>query len=322
MQAMPDRLRRAALWVAVMLTASLPAAGAAGQQARVEVRPQGERWFVQATRVPLGEVLAKLVEAGAITEVVGGDRLTGEVSVDASDQSLIQVFDSLLAGMNYTLEVAPGSAAGAARYRLRISSREPGRAPATGIPLPTIENLLIQDLNEATNIELPEPGDDPDPDADDPAVTLAEQATELADKESVGDFSNERPFARLAEEYESDNPLVRMRALEVMAERYSRQALKPLLEALGDDDGRVGYRVVELLADRTDAESLKQLEDRLKSSVDTSVRLRAFAAIARRGDVRSTPAIEAISKDSNDVIRDAAGEYLAEIARRRRADGR
>lgn len=100
-------------------------------------------------------------------------------------------------------------------------------------------------------------------------------------------------------------------------------ALKYFMQSLSDDDVRVSNHAIDVLGRLIEAESLKRLGEALVRDSDTSVRVRAFMALALRADPTSTQYVEAVLKDENPIIREAAEQFLAAMeVRRAREQGR
>jgi hypothetical protein len=274
------------------------------------------RLTVHVVDAVLHDVIGRLVELNVI-DVVGQDRLVGTVSADVVGKPVVEALDVLLAGYNFVIAIRPGRAAGSrASYVLRIHSKQAmATAQETGaIPVAALEAAL----QPGSDVPADEPDrDDPDPDVEADSKAAAEEfEIDLIDRERRGELSPNTSFEELVEHAQDDNPLVRMRALDALVARDVRQALPSLLRALRDDERQVAHRAVDVLSRLNDAESLKGLGDILTGDDDTIVRMRAMAALARRGDPGSAADVEAVIDDPNQIIRESAAQMLSAFKRR------
>lgn len=158
---------------------------------------------------------------------------------------------------------------------------------------------------------------DPDSTSDDPDDADSGER-DLAEREAAGEFAADVPTDALIELADDDNPLVRARGLDAIYSRAPRAALPHLLRALGDDDGRVGDRAVEILGRLRDPASMTLVGESLTRGIDTAGRIRALMVLAlRAGEPASAAYVDAVLKDDNQIIREAAIQFQTEFVRRR-----
>ena len=292
---------------------------AAGQTPTHTVTFTGGLLTVHAKNAPLAEVFATLSQQG-IVEVIGSNRLTGQVTIDIEAQRVVAAVPALLADYNFVVTTPPprnGNTVGV--VRVRVHSRRDGTAPSASVtgPIAIAELDALRIAEEAA--EEPDPDEEPDPEEEaERREEEAERLAEVTEHERLGAFAATVPIANLAELLDEENALVRTRALTELNGRNSPQAIEFLLKALDDDETVVRYHVVDLLGRRSDAASLKQLGEALVHGEESAVRYGALMALAMRADPASVPSVEAVANDRDPTIRTAAATFLREMNRRRR----
>ncbi len=316
----PDRHNRFVRFVILLSAAlSLLPMPLAGQTPTHTVTYTNGLVTVHAKNAPLAEVFATLSQQG-IVEVIGSNRLTGQVTIDIEAQRVVAAVPALLADYNFVVTTPPppnGKTFGV--VRVRVHSRRDGTAPSASLtgPIAIAELDALRIAEEAA--EEPDPDEEPDPEEEaERREEEADRVAELTEHERLGAFAATVPIANLAELLDEENALVRTRALTELNGRNSPQAIAFLLKGLDDEETTVRYHVVDLLGRRSDAASLKQLGEALVRGEESAVRYGAFMALAMRADPASVSSVEAVANDRDPTIRTAAATFLREMTRRRR----
>jgi hypothetical protein len=286
--------------------------GTKAPQAVPDVRWEGERLTVHAAATSKVEVLLAVARLAHI-EIVGLEHITGTVSADFDRQPLEDGLARLLAGTSFALVDAAGAGAlPGATYTLRVTDSAPAAARPSAARTPIVVRTLAR-VQQDTDIA---------PDLDEEADAREEeqdQNDDYADAEASGLFDPNAPLGPLVEAVrESDNPLVKIRALQTLQQRDPGRALKPLLEAMTDDDESVAREAVTILGQRSDEPSLRQLEQKVVKSQDISTRVGALQALALRADPACVPALKQVAADRDPLVRAAVAEMLQEFAFRER----
>ena len=122
------------------------------------------------------------------------------------------------------------------------------------------------------------------------------------------------------------NEEIRFEALKGIGTRpLEGLALKAILDTLGDETWEVRNAAVDILSRATDADSLRAVGQTLQTNEDRDIRIDALRVLAFRAQPESAPYLRETLKTDDAVIRDIAGQILAEFDRReaaRKANGR
>jgi hypothetical protein len=295
--------------VVVMLLASSVAASAA--QADLDIRWTAPTLSVHLRDASRATVLERIAQLANV-EIIGLERVEGTVSAEFTDKALSNGLDQLLEGYSFALvERPPAAAGGPVRYTLRIVGA--GKAAPAGTGRTPIVIAALQQ----TTAESPEPPDSAE--EDEARAEKQDFEQELGELEASGMFADDAPLAPITEAaQEHDNPLVRIRALQVLNKRDASRAIKVLIDALADNDDSVADVAVEILSKRTDALSLQRLGEILGKTTDTGIRLGSLRALAFRADPACVPALKAVADDKDPLVKDIVGQMLAEFASRER----
>ena len=273
-----------------------------------DVRCDGGRLTLKAVDAQLKAVMDQIVERCGI-EVVGGERLAGTVTATIEGKPVNEAIDVLLAGYNYLVGVKRNPETNALGWRVSVLSRigaEPGlhKSNIVGpVHLPAIEAALQAEREMADPVDQEE---------------QEEREANLAALTKDGAFLPDKAVSSLIDLYEEeDNPLVRRRVLFELDSRAPEKALPLLLEALADED--LNEEAIEILGRRKDPASLAQVGQFLVKELDLNAKFGAFRVLALRPDPSSVKYVERLVKHENQIVREAAAQFLAEMEQRRKA---
>ena len=274
-----------------------------------EVRCEGSSLTVRAVGAPLKAVMDLIVERCNV-EVLGQDQIDGNVTITIEARPFNEAIDALLGGYNYLVGARPAKEPeSSARWQVRIVSKIGADARlhkadiAGPVHLPAIEAALQADKDMADPVDPEE---------------QQEREANLANLTKAGAFLPQKPVASLLELYEEeDNPLVRRRALFELDSRAPDKALPVLLEALADED--LNEDAIEMLGRRKDAASLIRVGEYLAKEVDLTGKIGAFRVLALRADPSSLQYVRQVARDENQIIREAAAQFITEMEQRRKA---
>lgn len=119
--------------------------------------------------------------------------------------------------------------------------------------------------------------------------------------------------ARIRRAIDAAVPEVRKHALVVLPRLYEAGSAEPFIVALGSSYADVRLAVVDRLVDSTD-DRVKQALTRAMESSHEDLRLKAAAALARRGDPRTVDVLGGLLRSERGTIAHHALEALVELA--------
>lgn len=286
-----------------------------------DVRWSGERLSISAHDAVLADVVAEVSRIAGI-EIVGGEKLSGQVTVDIMDLPPTEALAKLLAGVNYVVQERPQSADGAVR-RLVVSVHS-----MVGYALPKSAftgPVRVSALDAFVADEAEDEADDRDAEAEDPdtAEDMRQELGEASQLAAQGAFGPKVPLDSLIQLLKRPNDWVRAEAARALASRPATtvvsRALPALIAALGDASVDVRNTVVEILGHASDHESMQAIGLLLEKNEDRDMRIRALRVLALRAQPESARYLQIGLKDPDKFIHDVAEQIQAELDRRIRA---
>ena len=128
----------------------------------------------------------------------------------------------------------------------------------------------------------------------------------------LGRIQDKQAVKPLISLLENDQANLRARAAEALGRIKDRRALPPLINLLRDDDANVRVNAAQALAAMPDIDCLEPLIGALKDS-DPDVQLQAICALGNIADKRASQAVAAMLQASQPRLRAGAAEALGKI---------
>ena len=269
-----------------------------------------DRLTVRASNAPAQDVMRTVAEKTGI-EVVGLEKVTGQISVDFADLPLLEALPAILTGHNYTVTERPVEGGTVKKIVLTVHSAHYAFTASGPIAVPALDAFDAGDLDQ----------DDSEPPSEEEEIDRENELQSLMELEASGAFGPDADFSALRELFESDEVEIRRRALTAIAQRPLATVLRTMVSAMADEDAQVRRIAVDFLARQKDKDSLQRMGTVLAKETDTTPRVAALRVIAFRADPASQAFLRPLVKDPDAVIRDAVAQILAEFERRSRPAG-
>ena len=259
-----------------------------------------ERLSVRALNTPLAELVTEVTSRVGIT-VVGVERLSGRVSIDFADLALSEAVPKLLDGVNYLVTRHNGV------YQIRIHSMS-GSSRAEGVDqgplhIPGLTDLRVGEHNQVSDVL---DSDEVDEDEQD----------ELVELEEIAQMSGSESLRGLLEAMTSDFFVVRVRAVQLLAQYKEPAALAAIVSALGDEDADVSLAASDALAEMPGETVVKALFEQLAPRVDLDVQGGALRTVALRADLATIPLLKKSMPAIHPQLQELAAEVLKKLEAR------
>lgn len=262
-----------------------------------------DRLTVRAKNAPLAELVTEVAAKAGMT-VVGIAKLTGQRSIELVDLPLGEALPKLLDGVNY-LVTRRNSV-----YQIRIHSMG-GSSRAEGVEKGPLHIPGLTDLRVGEHNQVSDTLDSEEVDED--------EQDELVELEEIGQAKGAESLQGLLEAMKSDFFVVRVRAVQLLAQYNEPAALAAVLSALGDDDADVSLAASDALAEMPGEAVVPALFQRLAPKVEVDVQGGALRTVALRADLATIPLLQKSMPSIHPQLQEVAALILKRLEDRAKA---
>ncbi len=271
--------------------------------AQTSVSWANQRLTVRAVNAPLAELVAEVATRVGMT-VIGVNRLQGQRSIDISDLPLAEALPKVLDGVNYLITRYNGA------FQIRIHSMS-GSGRATPVEKGPLHVPGLTDRRVGEHQQVSETLDFEEVDED--------EQEELIGLEEIGKTLAADSLLELLEAMESDFFVVRVRAVQLLAQFKDPRALASILAALGDEDYDVSLAASDTLAEMPGEAVTKALFQQFAPRVEPDVQFGALRALALRADLATIPLLMKSMPVMNPLLHELAADVLGKLEARAKA---
>ena len=262
-----------------------------------------ERLTVRAVNAPLAELVTEVAAKTGIT-VLGLDKLSGRRSIELADLSLSEALPKLLEDVNYLVTRRNGM------FQIRIHSMSGSaraQAAETGpLHVPGLTDRRVGEHNQVSEVlDLEEVDED--------------EQDELIELEEVGQAKGAESLQGLLEAMSSDYVVVRVRAVQLLAQHNEPAALAAVISALRDEDLDVSLTASDALAEMPGDAVAKALFQQLAPKVEVSVQGGALRTLALRADIATIPLLQKVIPSIHPQLQEVAAVVLKKLEDRAKA---